>query len=261
MGRLSGKTAVITGAGSGIGRASSLLFAAEGANLVIADKMDTVNETAKLVADAGGKAVALTGDAGDEAFVESLIAKAVSEYGTLDAIWANAGISGGWTPYEEQDAAFWAEILRVNLIGPFLAIKHASKVMLPKGKGSIILTASVAGIRSGAGGMPYSASKAGVINLATTAANEFYGSNVRVNCICPGLIETGMTQPIFDGARARGNEDKIGQLNPLTRGGVPIEIANAGLFLASDESSYVNGQAIVVDGGLSSSHPVVRRKK
>lgn len=100
-----------------------------------------------------------------------------------------------------------------------------------------------------------------MINLAQTSANEFYGTGVRVNAICPGLIETGMTQAIFDGARARGNEDKIGQLNPMTRGGVPIEIANAALFLASDESSYVNGQAIVVDGGLSSSHPVVRRKK
>ena len=261
MGRLSGKTAVITGAGSGIGRASSLLFAAEGASLVIADKMDSVNETAKLVAEAGGKAIPLVGDAGEEAFVESLIGRAVSEYGGLDVVWANAGISGGWTAFDEQDAAFWAEILRVNLIGAFLAVKHASHHMIPKGKGSIICTASVAGIRSGAGGSPYSASKAGVINLAQTSANEFYGTGVRVNAICPGLIETGMTQPIFDGARARGNEDKIGQLNPLLRGGVPIEIANAALFLASDESSYVNGQAIVVDGGLSSSHPVVRRKR
>ena len=257
MGRLSGKTAIITGAGSGIGRASAILFAQEGASLVIADKADTVNETARLVAEAGGKAVALTGDAG----VESLVARAVSEYGGLDVAWANAGISGGWTVFDEQDAAFWAEILRVNLIGAFLLVKHASRVMIPKGKGSIICTASVAGIRSGAGGAPYSASKAGVINLAQTSANEFYGTGVRVNAICPGLIETGMTKPIFDGARARGNEDKIGQLNPLLRGGVPIEFANAGLFLASDESSYVNGQAIVVDGGLSSSHPVVRRKR
>lgn len=261
MGRLSGKVAVITGAGSGIGRASAQLFSSEGASLVIADKMDSVHETAKLVADAGGKVAAVTGDAGDEAFVVSLIQKAVDDFGGLDAVWANAGISGGWTPMEEMDAAHWAEILRVNLIGPFLAIKHASKVMIPKGKGSIIMTASVAGIRSGAGGMPYSASKAGVINLATTSANEFYGTGVRVNCICPGLIETGMTKPIFDGARARGNEDKIGQLNPLARYGVPSEIAHAGLFLASDDSSYVNGQAIVVDGGLSSSHPVVRRRR
>ena len=261
MGRLSGKTAIITGAGSGIGRASAILFAAEGANLVIADKMDSVNETARLVAEAGGKVVALVGDAGDEAFVESLVAKAEADHGGLDVAWANAGISGGWTGFNEQDGAFWAEILRVNLIGAFLLVKHASRVMIPNGKGSIICTASVAGIRSGAGGSPYSASKAGVINLAQTSANEFYGTGVRVNAICPGLIETGMTQPIFDGARARGNEDKIGQLNPLLRGGVPIEIANAALFLASDESSYVNGQAIVVDGGLSSSHPVVRRKK
>ena len=261
MGRLSGKTAVITGAGSGIGRAASLLFAAEGAKLVIADKTDGAVETARLVTEAGGKAIALTGDAGDEAFVESLVAKAVAEFGGLDVAWANAGISGGWTGFDEQDGAFWAEILRVNLIGAFLLVKHASRVMIPTGKGSIICTASVAGIRSGAGGSPYSASKAGVINLAQTSANEFYGTGVRVNAICPGLIETGMTQPIFDGARARGNEDKIGQLNPMTRYGVPSEIAHAALFLASDESSYVNGQAIVVDGGLSSSHPVVRRKK
>ncbi|MFN3512839.1 MAG: SDR family NAD(P)-dependent oxidoreductase [Phenylobacterium sp.] len=261
MGRLSGKTAIITGAGSGIGRASAILFAQEGANLIIADKAETVNETAKLVSEGGGKVAALTGDAGEEGFVESLVARAVSDYGGLDVAWANAGISGGWTAFDEQDAAFWAEILRVNLIGAFLLVKHAARRMIPAGKGSIICTASVAGIRSGAGGSPYSASKAGVINLAQTSANEFYGTGVRVNCICPGLIETGMTQPIFDGARARGNEDKIGQLNPLTRGGVPIEIANAALFLASDESSYVNGQAIVVDGGLSSSHPVVRRKR
>ncbi|WP_304168974.1 SDR family NAD(P)-dependent oxidoreductase [Phenylobacterium aquaticum] len=261
MGRLTGRTAIITGAGSGIGRASSILFAQEGANLVIADKAETVHETAQLVKDAGGKVVSLTGDAGEEAFVESLVATAVKEFGALDVAWANAGISGGWTAFEEQDAAFWAEVLRVNLIGAFLLVKHASKVMIPAGKGSIICTASVAGIRSGAGGSPYSASKAGVISLAQTSSNEFYGTGVRVNAIAPGLIETGMTKPIFDGARARGNEDKIGQLNPMARYGVPSEIAHAALFLASDDASYVNGQVIAVDGGLSSSHPVVRRKR
>lgn len=260
MGRLSGKTVIITGAGSGIGRAASLLFAAEGARLVIADKFDTVEETARQVRETGGTALALTGDAGEEAFVSALVDRAVAEHGVLDAIWANAGISGGAMPREDQDAAHWAEVLRVNLIGPFLAVKHASRVMVPRGQGSIVMTASVAGIRSGAGGMPYSASKAGVINLAQTAANELYGTGIRVNAICPGLIETGMTKPIFDGARARGNEGKIGQLNPLARYGVPSEIAHAGLFLASDDASYVNGQAIAVDGGLSSSHPVVRRR-
>jgi NAD(P)-dependent dehydrogenase (short-subunit alcohol dehydrogenase family) len=161
---------------------------------------------------------------------------------------------------EDIDAAFWMEVLRINLIGPFLAIKHASPVMRAVGKGSIICTASVAGIRSGAGGVPYSASKAGVINLVQTTANVLYGTGVRVNAICPGLIETGMTAPIYKSARERGSDDKIGQLNPLRRGGEPHEIAGAALFLASDDSSYVNGQAIVVDGGLSSSHPVGSRK-
>ena len=141
------------------------------------------------------------------------------------------------------------------MIGPFLAIKHAAPAMKERGKGSIIATASVAGLRSGAGGPAYSASKAGVINLVKVAATQLVGANIRVNAICPGLIETGMTEFIFDRARAKGQEDKIGHLNPLKRGGAPIEIANAALFLASDEASYVNGQAIVVDGGLSSSHP------
>jgi len=261
MGRLQGRTAVITGAASGIGRAASLLFAGEGARMVCVDRAETVAETAEMIGKAGGKAVAMTGDAGDEAFVKSYVERAQAEFGGLDVVWANAGISGGWTPLDEQTADYWAEILRVNLIGAFLAVKHASRVMIPTGKGSIICTASVAGIRSGAGGPAYSASKAGVISLAQTSANEFYGTGVRVNAIAPGLIETGMTKPIFDGARARGNEDKIGQLNPLTRYGVPDEIAHAGLFLASDDSSYVNGQTIAVDGGLSTSHPVVRRKR
>jgi len=260
MGRLSGRSAVITGAGSGIGRAASLLFAREGARLVCVDKTEAVAETAAMVGKAGGAVVALQGDAGDDDFVRSYVTLAQAEYGALDVLWANAGISGGWVPIPEQTSDYWAEILRVNLIGPFLAIKYGSVPMIATGKGSIICTASVAGLRSGAGGPAYSASKAGVISLVQTSANEVYGTGVRVNAIAPGLIETGMTKPIFDGARARGNEDKIGQLNPLTRYGAPEEIANVGLFLASDEASYVNGQTLAVDGGLSTSHPVVRRR-
>ncbi len=151
------------------------------------------------------------------------------------------------------------EILRVNLIGPFLAVKYAAPAMKDRGKGSIIATASVAGLRSGAGGPAYSASKAGVINLVKVAATQLAGANIRVNAICPGLIETGMTELIYERARAKGQQDQIGHLNPLKRGGAPVEIANAALFLASDESSYVNGQAIVVDGGLSASHPSTTR--
>jgi NAD(P)-dependent dehydrogenase (short-subunit alcohol dehydrogenase family) len=129
--------------------------------------------------------------------------------------------------------------------------------MVEHGGGSIVCTASVAGLRSGAGPSQYSASKAGVISLVQTAAWQLSGTGVRVNAICPGLIETGMTREIFDRARAAGKGDKIGQLNPTRRAGQPDEIANAALFLASDEASYVNGQTIVVDGGLSSSHPVM----
>ena len=260
MGRLTGRSAVITGAASGIGRAAAKIFAAEGASLVIADRAEEVNDTAKAVTDAGGKAVAVTGDAGDEAFVQSLVARAQSEHGGLDVFWANAGISGGWVELADQTTDYWSEILRVNLLGPFLAIKHASAAMIPQGRGSIIMTASVAGIRSGAGGLPYSASKAGVINLVKVAAVQLCDSNIRVNAICPGLIETGMTEMIYKMARDAGRESMIGNLNPLKRGGEPDEIAQAALFLASDEASYVNGHALVVDGGLTSSHPYARQR-
>ena len=131
--------------------------------------------------------------------------------------------------------------------------------MRAAGGGAIICTASVAGLRANAGKSAYAASKAGVISLVQTAANDLYGTGVRVNAICPGLIRTGMTQPIFEGARARGSEGRIGQLNPLRRPGEPREIAAMALFLASDEASYVNGQAFAVDGGLSSTHPFTRR--
>jgi NAD(P)-dependent dehydrogenase (short-subunit alcohol dehydrogenase family) len=244
MGRLSGKVAIVTGAASGIGKATVDLFQNEGAIVVGVD----VSEGADVIADAGSE---------DE--MRELIGNVASQHGGLDIFFANAGISGGWATISEQSATDWAEILRVNLIGPFLAIKYAAPWMQQRGGGSIICTASVAGLRSGAGGAAYSASKAGVINLVQTAAQQLSGSGVRVNAICPGLIETGMTQPMYDMARERGQAGRIGELNPLKRGGEAKEIAQAALFLASDESSYVNGSALVVDGGLSSSHPTTRR--
>jgi NAD(P)-dependent dehydrogenase (short-subunit alcohol dehydrogenase family) len=244
MGRLEGKVAIVTGAASGIGKATVELFRSEGATVVGAD----VSESADVQADAG-----------NAADIERLVNEAAKAHSGLDIFFANAGISGGFASLTEQTAEDWAEILRVNLIGPFLAIKHAAPLIKLRGGGSIVCTASVAGLRSGAGGAAYSASKAGVINLVQTAAQQLSGTGVRVNAICPGLVETGMTKPIYEMARDSGQGHRIGELNPLGRGGEPEEIAQAALFLASDDSSYVNGTALVVDGGLSSSHPTTRR--
>ena len=255
-GRLAGKRTIVTGAGSGIGRASAKKFAAEGAMVLAVDRAKAaVEATVDEIARAGGKAIAVAADVGAEADVEAFISRAVEAFGGLDAVYANAGISGGLVPLAEQTVEHWQEVLRVNLIGAFLAIKHAAPLMVKQRAGSILCTASVAGLRANAGGNPYSASKAGVISLVQTAANSLYGTGVRVNAICPGLIETGMTEPIFERARERGTHERIGQLNPLTRYGNPEEIAAVAAFLASDEASYVNGQAIAVDGGLSSTHP------
>ena len=261
MKRLEGKRAVVTGAASGIGRASAILFAAEGAKVVASDIEPTgLEATIATIRSQGGTARGVVANVSDADAVQGLVDESVKNHGGLEVFYANAGVSGGLTPLLSLEANDWLELLKVNLIGPFLGIKHSAKYMMEHGGGSIICTASVAGLRSGAGGAQYSASKAGVINLVTTAANQLAGTGIRVNAICPGLIETGMTQPLFDHARAVGKEHKIGQLNPLRRGGRPEEIANVAAFLASDDASYVNGQAWAVDGGLSSSLPFVPGK-
>ncbi|MGU3390377.1 SDR family NAD(P)-dependent oxidoreductase [Sphingomonas sp. M1A8_2b] len=258
--RFENKSIIVTGAGSGIGRAAALLFASEGGRVIVADKTEGADETAHLITDAGGAAKAIRIDAGLEDDVIRTIALACDSFGGLDVMFANAGISGGMANLFDTDVALITEVLRVNLIGPFLAIKHAAPRIVERGKGAIVLTASVAGIRSGAGSPAYSASKAGVINLAAVSAQQLTGSNVRVNAICPGLTETGMTKPVFDYAREANKMDRVGRLNPLHRGAQPEELAKVALFLASDDASYVNGQAIAVDGGLSSSHPVTRQE-
>ncbi len=256
MGRLAGKTAILTGAASGIGRASAELFAAEGARIFIADRSDAVHEVAAGIGDA---ATAFVGDVGDKGFVDGLVTAAAAR-GPLDIAFANAGISGGMNRLLDLEVREWEEVLRVNLIGVFLLVQASAREMLKAGKGAILCTASVAGLRSGAGGSPYSASKAAVINFVQTSAYQLSGSGIRINAICPGVVETGMTKPMFDMARERGTEGKIGQLNPLKRAAQPIEAARLAAFLVSDDASYVNGQAVAVDGGLSASHPVVPGK-
>jgi NAD(P)-dependent dehydrogenase (short-subunit alcohol dehydrogenase family) len=256
--RFADKSVLVTGAGSGIGRATALLFASEGARVLAVDLNDGVDETAS----GHGGIVAMRGDAGSEADVAAMIFAATAQHGGIDIIVANAGISGGLGGLFELGEADWAALLRVNLIGPFLAIKHGTQAMLAAARaGAIICTASVAGLRAGAGGPAYSASKAGVINLVQTAAQQLTGSGIRVNAVCPGLIETGMTRPLYELARSKGRENQLGQLNPLCRGGEAHEVASAIAFLASEEASYVNGHALIVDGGLSTSHPFARPRR
>ncbi|MFN4102252.1 MAG: SDR family NAD(P)-dependent oxidoreductase [Pararhodobacter sp.] len=257
QGILQGKVIVITGAASGIGRASALMFAREGAAIVACDRDASVSEVAAEITASGGRALSMAMDAGAEADVIAAIELAESEFGGLDGYFANAGISGGpGAGYFDAPTELWAEVLRINVIGPALAVKHAVPAFLKRGNGgSIVVTASVAGLRSGAGPAAYSASKAAAINLVQTAAQAVAGTGIRVNGICPGLTETGMTSRLYAMARAAGQEAKMGIRNPLRRGCGPEEIASAALFLFSDMSSYVNGEALVVDGGLASSHP------
>jgi NAD(P)-dependent dehydrogenase (short-subunit alcohol dehydrogenase family) len=189
--------------------------------------------------------------------VQALVNRCTSSFGAPDVFFANAGMAGPAVSVLEERLEDWERTLRVNLISCFLAIHTVVPAMASAAGGSIILTASVAGIRSGAGPSAYSASKAGVISLAQTAACQLAVKGIRVNSICPGLIQTGMTQPLFDYAAAAGKQHKLGKTNPMQRPAQPREVATLALYLASDESSYITGQHIAVDGGLSATHPFV----
>lgn len=269
--RVKGKVIIVTGANSviGIGRASAHQFARHGARAIyICDFANSHLDIHKRELNSlypSTEVHTRQFDAADEQSVKQVVQDALDKYGRLDVFFANAGISSGKVFWEE-DAEGFMNVMRVNALSVFLAAKYASRAMLKTSKdkpfpqGSIIATASVAGLRSNAGPTDYSASKAAVINLVQTCAFQLTGTGIRCNAVCPGLIETGMTKITYDAARARGSEKKIGQINPTRRGGQPDEIARAVLFLASDESSYVNAQAWAVDGGLSGGLPFVPGK-
>ncbi len=253
-GRLEGKTAIITGAASGIGRATALLFAKEGAKLALADVAEQELQTvADLITADGGDAVAKATDVSDEAQVKALVDLTLATYSQVDILYNNAGVSGLYPSVEFEQAEVWKMIFGVNVMGVVFGTKHVAPHMQERGTGSIVNTASVAGIRAGAGGNAYSASKAAVINLTQTTACDLGKYGVRVNAVCPGLIETAMTQPIFEYARDAGKESKLGYRCELRRYGKPEEIAAAVLFLASDDASYITGQALPVDGGNTAS--------
>jgi len=253
-GVLNGKVAVITGAASGIGRATAVLFAQEGAKLVLSDWHEKgLKETLALVVREGGEAVIQRTNVAIEAEVKKLIDTALQNYSVIDIVCNNAGITGRFAALEEQNEEDWREVYGVNVLGAVFSTKHVAKHMQERRTGAIVNTSSVAGIRSGAGGNAYSASKAALINFTQTAACDLGGHNIRVNAVCPGLIETGMTRPVFDFAREKGKFEKLGSRCELRRYGRPEEVAAAILFLASDAASYITGQAIPVDGGNTAS--------
>lgn len=253
MGKLSGKVAVVTGGASGIGAGTVELFVKEGASVVIADVQDTKGMA--LAHALGPNARYLHTDVGEERDVEAAIAFAGKEFGRLDCLFNNAGFGGVMGRIENIPADGFDRTMRVLLRGVFLGMKHAARVMRNQRSGSIISTASIAGIGTGFGPHVYSAAKAAVIHLTESVAMELGENNVRVNCICPGGIAT----PIFGQAFGLGPEaedrvvgvmkEVLAKMQPIPRSGMPLDIAHAALWLASDESTFVNGHALVVDGG------------
>ena len=255
---MKGRTAVVTGGARGIGRAITERRLASGAAVAIWDlDAAAMAQTAGELAAQGVVSthpVELTDQAAVRAAAEATLAR----HGAVDILVNNAGITGGNAATWELAAEEWRRVVEVNLVGPYLACSALIPGMVARGYGRVVNIASVAGKEGNPNASHYSASKAGVISLVQTAAASLAGTGVRVNAVCPGLLETGMPRPMFDAARARGSDGRIGQLNPLGRHGMPDEIAAAALFLASDAGSYVNGQALAVDGGLSAMLPFAR---
>ena len=246
MGRLQDKVAVITGGGSGMGRASCLAFAAEGARVVVVDRtIASGEETARAVNDEGGEAVFFEADVSDAADVAGMVAAAVDRWGRLDVLFNNAGIEGPSVRLLEYDEAEWDQVIAVNLKAVYLGMRAALPQMVSQGAGVILSTASAAGLVGLARSSAYSAAKAGIVGLTRTVALEYGPQGVRVNCICPGFVSTPMLERVL-GDR---DESVLRHVAPLRRVGAADDVARAAVYLASDEASYVTGVAFPVDGG------------
>ncbi|MBJ69098.1 MAG: short-chain dehydrogenase [Acidimicrobiaceae bacterium] len=246
-GRLENKVAVITGGASGIGEGTVRRFVAEGAKCVIADIQ--YDRAEKLAEELGESAVAFSVDVADESQVKATVEFAVSKFGQLDIMFNNAGILGSVGPISEIDGDGWLRTIDVLLNSVFYGIKHAAKVMIKQGSGSIINTASTAGVRAGLGPHVYTAAKHGVVGLSQSVATELGPHGVRVNVIAPGGTISGLTARLVTGDHENLEKAStiIGAHNPLRRAGRPEDIANAVLYLASDEASFTTGAVLVVD--------------
>jgi len=255
--RLKDKVALVTGSGSGIGRATALLFGREGAKVMSVDiNAETAQATARQIADAGGQADSLQADVSVAADVEGMVQTTVERLGRLDVLVNNAGIVF-LLPITQVPEEMWDRLIDINLKGVYLGLKYGIPQMIKQGGGAIVNTASIAGLRGFATYDTYCASKGGVVQLTKATAVEFARMNVRVNCVCPGIIDTAM----LDRGVAEQGLDKAafvqmaGQAHPMGRIGRPEEVAAAILFLASDEASFVTGVALPVDGGLWAGPP------
>jgi NAD(P)-dependent dehydrogenase (short-subunit alcohol dehydrogenase family) len=246
MERLKSKVALITGGGSGIGRSTCLLFAQEGAKVVVADYVaDGGSETVRQIKAAGGDASFVLTDVSKSADVQNMIATTVKTYGRVDVLFNNAGIEGPSSKianYKEED---WDRVIAIDLTSVYLGMKYVLPEMLKQSGGVILSTASVAGLVGFPGSGAYAAAKAGVINMTRMVALEYADKNIRVNCICPGIIET----PMVDRVVGNRSKDRVIKAEPIGRLGRPEDIANAALFLASDESSFATGAPFIIDGG------------